>query len=106
MNTLPSTHRTVRLFKEPIMSDHILSAILTFSVLAGGTAAIGTELFNTHRSDKAAQQVVMLEPVTIVAHRKVAALETVTLPAVTITGHRAPTWVATETRASEPRNVQ
>ena len=40
------------------MSDHILSAILTFSVLAGGTAAIGTELFNTHRSDKAAQQVV------------------------------------------------
>jgi hypothetical protein len=105
MNTLPSTHRTVRLFKEPIMSDHILSAILTFSVLAGGTAAIGTEMFNTHRADKATQQVVMLEPVTVVGHRQ-AALEVVTLPAVTITGHRAPTWVATETRASEPRNVQ
>jgi hypothetical protein len=106
MNTLPSTHRTVRLFKEPIMSDHILSAILTFSVLAGGTAAIGSEMFNTHRSEQAARHVVMLEPVTVVAHRKVAALEIVTLPAVTITGHRAPTWVAAETRASEPRNVQ
>jgi hypothetical protein len=106
MNTLPSTHRTVRLFKEPIMSDHILSAILTFSVLAGGTAAIGTEMFNTHRSEQTAGHVVMLEPGTGGAHRKVAALETVTLPAVTITGHRAATRVAAETRASEPRNVQ
>jgi hypothetical protein len=88
------------------MSDHILSAILTFSLLAGGTVAIGTEMFNTHRSDKAAQHVVMLEPVTIVAHRKVS-LEVVTLPAVTITGHRAAnTWVASETQDCEPRNVQ
>jgi hypothetical protein len=106
MNTLASTHRTVRLHKEPIMSDHILSAILTFSLLAGGTAVIGSEMFNTHRSDKEAQHVVTLEPVTIVAHRKVA-LEVMTLAPVMITGHRlASTWVASETQDCEPRNVQ
>ena len=88
------------------MSDHILSAILTFSLLIGGTAAIGTEMFNTRVPQKVALRVVTLAPVTVIAHRQ-AALEVVTLPAVTITGHRrALTWVASETKASEPTRVQ
>jgi hypothetical protein len=44
--------------------------------------------------------------VTVIAHRQ-AALEVVTLPAVTVTGHRrTATWVASETKASEPVRVQ
>jgi hypothetical protein len=88
------------------MSDHILTAILTFSLLIGGTAAIGTEMFNNRAPQAAAPAVVTLAPVTVVAHRQ-AALEIVTLPAVTVTGHRSPlTWVASETKASEPIRVQ
>ena len=87
------------------MSDNILSAVLTFSLLAGGTAAIGSEVFGTRPAAEATLQVVTLPPVTIVAHR--AALEVVTLPRVTITGRRdAATRVAVETQASEPRRVQ
>ena len=35
--------------QESIMSDNILSAVLTFSLLAGGTAAIGSEMFDTRQ---------------------------------------------------------
>jgi hypothetical protein len=88
------------------MSDHILSAILTFSLLAAGTTAIGLEMFNIHHAENATKQVVTLPRVTVVAHRKVA-LDVVMLPAVTITGHRDPTTrVAAETQASEPQRVQ
>jgi hypothetical protein len=88
------------------MTDHILSAILTFSVLAGGTAAIGTEMFNVRHAAAASRQVVTLPQVTVVAHRQVA-LEVVQLPAVTITGRRdAATRIAAETQASEPQRVQ
>ncbi len=87
------------------MSDNILSAILTFSLLAGGTAAIGTEMFNTRTPQRTAS-VLTLEPVTVVAHRQVA-LEVVVLPAVTVTGRRsAATLLASETQASEPRRIQ
>lgn len=88
------------------MSDNILTAILTFSLLAGGTAAIGSEMFNTRHAAKTTPEVVTLPQVQVVAHRKVA-LDVVMLPAVTITGHRnGATWVAADTQASEPRRVQ
>ena len=88
------------------MSDNILSAVLTFSLLAGGTAAIGSEMFRTLPAAERAMQVVTLPTVTIVAHRA-APLDVVTLPRVTITGRRDPaTRVAVETQASEPRRVQ
>ena len=86
------------------MSD-ILSAILTFSLLAGGTAAIGTEMFTPHYAEPA-RPVVTLPTVRIVAHRQ-ADTQVVMLPRVTITGHRvAATRLAAETQASEPTRVQ
>jgi hypothetical protein len=91
---------------ENIMSDNILSAVLTFSLLAGGTAAIGSEVFKTHQAAKAPAAVVTLPRVTIVAHRS-AALDVVMLPRVEITGHRdAATRVALEAEASEPVRAQ
>ena len=108
------------------MSKHTLSAVLAFCILAGGTAAIGSEMFG-HRHAATAQArmaTVTLPEVTIVGHRESAiasvtlpkvtvtghceeATATVTLPAVTIVGHRqAPTRVAVETQASEPQRVQ
>lgn len=88
------------------MSDNILSAVLTFSLLAGGTAAIGSEMFNTHQNAKPPASVVTLPPVTIVAHRA-AALDVLMLPQVEITGHRdGSNRVAFESQASEPRRVQ
>jgi hypothetical protein len=50
------------------MIDRIFSALLTFCLLAGGTVAIGSALFD--------------EPATA------ATTATITLPAVTIVGHR------------------
>ena len=85
------------------MSDNILSAVLTFSLLAGGSAAIGSEMFSVRAP---APPVVTLPTVTIVAHRATP-LEVVTLPSVEITGRRdAATRVAFEAQASEPQRVQ
>ena len=42
------------------MSDNILTAVLTFSLLAGGSAAIGSEMFETRQAAKAATPVVVL----------------------------------------------
>ncbi len=53
------------------MSEHTLSAVLTFALLAGGAAAIGSEMF-APRQARAPQ----------------AALHAVTLPTVVITGQR------------------
>jgi len=69
------------------MSDNILSAVLTFSLLAGGSAAIGSEMFGTRQLAKAAP-VVVLPQVTVTAQR-VSSAEIVTLPQVTITAQRA-----------------
>ena len=75
------------------MSDNILSAVLTFGLLASGTAAIGSEMFNTHRAapTQEATKVVMLPSVTVTGHRE--ATQVVMLPAVTVTGHREATQV-------------
>jgi len=106
------------------MSDNILSAVLTFSLLAAGTAAIGSEMFNTRQAAPAPREVVTLPTVTIVAHRaaptdvvtlpavrvvahRTAPAQVVSLPMVTVTAHRAlPTELAVESVATEPQRVQ
>ena len=81
------------------MTDNILSAVLTFGLLASGTAAIGSEMFNTHRAApthaaaQQAMQVVMLPAITVTGHRT-APTEVVMLPAITVTGHRASVQLA------------
>lgn len=88
------------------MTDNILSAVLTFGLLIAGTAAIGSEMFNTHHTGAAPMKVVTLPTVTIVAHRQSAA-EFVMLRAVTITGHRdAATRLAAETQATDAHRVE
>jgi hypothetical protein len=83
------------------MSDNILSAVLTFSLLAGGSAAIGSEMFETRQPANAATPVVVMPEVTITAQRDV-----VTMPVVVVTGRREAVTVAVETRASETPRVQ
>jgi len=99
------------------MSDNILSAVLTFSLLAGGTAAIGSEMFETQQARTAAPVVVMPE-VTITAQRAAPvvmpevtitaqrATPVVTMPVVVVTGRREAVTVAVETRASETPRVE
>jgi hypothetical protein len=106
------------------MSDNILSAVLTFSLLAGGTAAIGSEVFESRQVALASTPVVVMPQVTITAPRarpteivtmpqvtitaqraaEPAAL--VTLPMVVVTGKRETLTVAVETRASESPRVE
>ena len=82
------------------MSDNILSAVLTFGLLAAGTAAMGTEMVASRHRAPATAQVVMLPAVTVIGHR-VASTQVVMLPTVTVTGHRAALAVAYEPRLSE-----
>ena len=106
------------------MSDNILTAVLTFSLLAGGTAAIGSEMFGTRQPAQAAPvivmpqvtvtaqratptEVVMLPEVTITARRAAAEpAELVTMPMVVVTGRREAVTVAVETRADEAARIQ
>jgi hypothetical protein len=83
------------------MSDNILSAVLTFSLLASGTVAIGSELL-TPRHAAAHSAVATLPAVTIVGKR-VAAADTVTLPTVVVTGRRQVTAVAIDDTARDSR---
>lgn len=71
------------------MTDNILSAVLTFSLLAAGTAAIGSEMVSSrHAAPQRASAVVTLPTVTVVGHRQAAEPKVVTLPTVTVVGHR------------------
>ncbi len=90
------------------MSENIFSAALTFCLLVGGTAAIGSEMFRPAHAPAAQTrtEVVTLPMVTVIAHRAVDT-KVVMLPEVTITGHRATaTQVAFGAQASEPRHLQ
>ena len=72
------------------MTDHILSAALTFALLAGGTAAIGSELLGSHRSQTPAARVAR-----------------VTLPTVQITTRRpATTAVLVAATSAAAQRVQ
>ena len=71
------------------MSEHALSAALAFALLAGGAAAIGSEMFSP-RQGRAPE----------------AALQVVTLPTVTVTGQRHKTMkVAADTVAAPAARV-
>ena len=77
------------------MSDTIFSAVLTFSLLAAGTIAVGSEMVAPRQAAKASA-VAMLPTVTVVGKR-VALADAVTLPTVVVTGHRpVVTAVATD----------
>ena len=69
------------------MSESIFSAVLTFSLLAGGTAAVGSEMMKPHRAPAAPTAVATLPAVTVVGKR-IAAADAVTLPTVVVTGRR------------------
>ena len=84
------------------MSDNILSAVLTFSLMAGGTVAIGSEMFNSHPA-AAPTRSVTLAPVTVTGHRASAVADMVSLPTVTIIGRReVRTEVAVDTHCAAP----
>ena len=100
------------------MSDNIFTAVLTFSLLAGGTAAIGSEMFGTAPGADAGRRHAQ---VTVTAsagagrdrddaagddHRARADRRVVTMPMVVVTGQREAVTVAVETRASETPRVQ
>ena len=68
------------------MSDNIFSAVLTFSLLAAGTIAVGSEMVAPRQVAKTSA-VTMLPTVTVVGKR-VAIADAVTLPTVVVTGHR------------------
>jgi hypothetical protein len=74
--------------KEPIMTtENIFSAVLTFSLLAGGAVAFGSEL-GQHPQAPARVATATLPTVTVTGHCAGAVAEA-TLPTVTVVGHRA-----------------
>lgn len=51
-------------------TDNIFSIALTFALLVGGTAAIGSEPIGTTRQKADTTHVVMLPTVTVIGHRQ------------------------------------
>jgi hypothetical protein len=83
------------------MSENILSAVLTFSLLAGGSVAVGSELLAPRHAGTTA--VAKLPAVTVVGKR-IAAADAVTLPVVQVTGRRhVDTEVAVDDSARDSR---
>ncbi len=86
------------------MSENVFSAVLTLSLLAGGTVAFGSEMLQP-KQVAVVKHTATLAPVTVIGQRT-----TATLPAVTVIGHRVaatdrvtlPTVVVTGTRRDEP----
>ena len=83
------------------MSDHLFSAVLTFSLLAAGTVAVGSEMVAPAPVTKASA-VALLPTVTVVGKRTAAA-DVVTLPTVVVTGRRQVTSVAIDDTARDSR---
>jgi hypothetical protein len=84
------------------MSDNIFSAVLTFSLLAAGTATIGSEMVAPRQAAKVAAAAT-LPPVTVIGKR-IAAADPVILPTVVVTGRRqAVTQVAVDDTARASR---
>ena len=83
-------------------TENIFSAVLTFSLMAGGTVAFGADLLRP-RQAPAAEATATLPQVTVIGHR-IASADRVTMPTVTVIGRRvAPTEVAAETDSVEQR---
>jgi hypothetical protein len=89
--------------KEPTMTtENLFSAVLTFSLLAGGAVAFGSDL--VQRGDAASTSRVATLPTVTVVGKRIAASDDVTLPTVTVIGRRAtPTRVAIETETVDRR---
>ena len=78
------------------MTEHKFFATLTFCLLAGGTVAVGTELFEgTARAQAPLARVVTLPAVSVVGSRAAALPEVVTLPEVTVTARREASLIVT-----------
>jgi hypothetical protein len=78
-----------------MMSDNIFSAVLTFSLLAAGTIAVGSEMVAPRPAARTA--VVATLPTVTVVGKRIAVADAVTLPTVVVTGHRpVVTAVATD----------
>lgn len=85
------------------MSENVFSAVLTLSLLAGGTIAFGSEMVQPKQATLV-RQTATLPTVTVIGQRT-----TATLPPVTVVGQRAastdrvtfPTVVVTGTRRNE-----
>jgi len=85
------------------MSDNIFSAVLTFSLLAAGTIAVGSEM-TVPRHTAQASAVAALPTVTVVGKRvAVADADAVTLPTVVVTGHRPVVTAAASDDARDSR---
>ena len=88
-------------------TENIFSAVLTLSLLAGGTVAFGSDAAAKHGPTKAETTAVTLPTVTVVGRRAgattLAAAEPVTLPTVTVVARCAPTRVAAENATVEHR---
>jgi len=88
------------------MSDNLFSAVLTFSLLAAGTIAVGSEMV-APRQVAQASAVAMLPTVTVVGKRApVAVAEAVTLPTVVVTGHRPVVTAAANADTSRDSRVE
>ena len=83
------------------MADNLFSAVLTFSLLAAGTIAVGSEMVAPRQAAKT-NAVALLPTVTVVGKR-VAAADVVTLPAVIVTGRRQVTAVAIDDTSRDSR---
>jgi hypothetical protein len=86
--------------QENDMIERIFTPLLAFTLLVGGTVAVGSELFRVPHAtaDATAVATVRLPRVEITGHRAAAAdVATATLPRVEITGRRAAAQVATAT---------
>ena len=83
------------------MSDNIFSAVLTFSLLAAGTIAVGSEMVATGPLAKASPEATL--PTVTVVGKRVAAADVVTLPAVIVTGRRQVTAVAIDDTSRDSR---
>ena len=82
-------------------TENLFSAVLTFSLLAGGAVAFGSELAGT-KPAPAPTLTASLPTVTVIGHR--AQPDRVTMPTVTVIGRRdTPTRVAVETGSVERR---
>ena len=74
-------------------TENIFSAVLTLSLLAGGTVAFGAELGQRSKAP-AKVATATLPAVTVVGHRD--AIAQVTLPTVTVVGRRIAAVAATD----------
>jgi len=83
------------------MADNLFSAVLTFSLLAAGTIAVGSEMVTSLPA--AGTAVVATLPTVTVVGKRVAASDVVTLPTIVVTGHRSVVTAAIDDTGRDSR---